>query len=135
MRVLRVNSAGNDSVNVTRATGVTYGAFTYENSTAYDILRSGSDYQKMLGLSGECTNIHVETATIYIQDISNNSGSGTEVTGNKIYCLNQYNQMKSGYIVSDALPVAANPIYSQDNNSGKTGYLVKSGNTLILGIQ
>lgn len=133
-RALRVNSASQDTVNVSRGTSSNNYGYTYGTATE-NITRSSADYQEMLGLdTSKCYNAQVVTVSIYTQVYSGTSqGTQQTLTGNKITCYgsNGYPTMIS--IVSDALPLAANPILIQTTNS--MGYLVKAGNAYITGIQ
>lgn len=132
-RALRVNSAAQDSVNVTRSTGSNYSGFTYDGGVAQELNRSSTDYREMLSLDGECTQTQVTEVMITTQVYSgNNAGGSQSIKGNQILCLRSNGQVRVS-VVSDALPVAANPIYIQEG--GSTGYLVKVGDRYINGIQ
>jgi hypothetical protein len=131
LRALKVNTSSQDSISAFRATGIdNYGVFNY-GTTAETISRSNSnDYKEMLMLDAQCTETRVSEVTISTRDTSGTNGT---ILGSEILCL------RNGYpvrlsIVSDALPVAANPVYIEDNQ-GRIGYLAKVGNKSITGIQ
>jgi len=136
-RALRVNSSTQDSVNVTKATGSNYYGFTYDGGVASELNRSSKDYREMLGLDNVCANTQVTEITITTQ-ISNSNNNGNQgqqgtIKGNEIKCFGNNGQMIRYSIVSDAIPVAANPIFIQTQQS--IGYLAKIGNTYITGAQ
>ncbi len=134
MRALRVNSATQNSANVTQATGSNYYGFTYDGGVATELNRSSKDYREMLTIDNTCAHVEVSEITISTQIFDGASqGQQSSVRGNQIACYAGNGQMKRYSIVSDAFPVAANPIFIQDQQG--IGYLVKVGNTYVTGAQ
>ena len=144
MRVLRVNSASESSVNVTRATDAQYNPYTgqidydYTGGETSTLSRDGNDYKDMLLLDNpQCAYVEVTTVTIHAQVFvpqtngQNQQNQQLNLAGNKISCYT-YGGYGREYIVTNALPVAANPVKTIEN--GQMGYLVNVGNTYITGV-
>ncbi len=105
-RMLKVRNLDQNSntLNLAKATGVSYNDFTYSN---YVLTRNHNDYRSMLGMSSSYNRSKLSTATIELQ-------SGERVQGVVVEYINEgYDGLPSSikrYVLSTNLPIAANPI-------------------------
>ncbi len=147
MRVLKVTSSSDSSVTAVKATDAQYNPYTgqveynYTSGQTVTLSRSSSDYQNML-LTGNtsCAYVEVKGVTITAQTViaqqyyqQYQQNQQLSISGNQITCWSYYGSAISSYVVSNALPMAANPIVSYEN--GQSGYLVNVGNTYFTGYQ
>jgi hypothetical protein len=93
-----------NTLNLAKATGVSYNDFTYSN---YVLTRNHNDYRSMLGMSSSYNRAKLSNATIELQ-------SGERVQGVVVeYIKEGYYGVPSSikrYVLSTNLPIAANPI-------------------------
>lgn len=121
-----VRSSTSSSVNVDVATGSSNGVFNFVNAS---YTRNDALFREMLNMDNRpVAKVVVSQAQVYLTD-------GKKVNADYIeYFYNDGSQEVKGYIVSQELPIIANPLAVTDNYD-LTGVLSFSGSQTIRSVQ